>query len=295
MVSLHLKRFSQTDEQQRSSLTAGLNLHMQTATTKVHLRSSRFPAGLSVSWVGRSLPEWSSAHRCWWCPTTGACCSAADTGTAAFASLSWGKGSWWAGSAGTSVSSSLLRVGSLSHLLSAWLMFVLCFTDVVTCLALDLCGIYLISGSRDTSCIVWQVLQQVNLFLFKRRGWSALLKIDTFHMKICFIVLQGGFSSGLSPRPVQVLSGHDQEVTCVAISTELDMAVSGSKVRDVTNACGPVLNRNPVLLCRQTKMVIFLLRVNIISSSTKNDLHQSLKFLRSSVLQLWAFARVKKC
>ncbi|XP_040021146.2 neurobeachin-like protein 2 isoform X1 [Gasterosteus aculeatus] len=71
--------------------------------------------------------------------------------------------------------------------------------DVVTCLALDLCGIYLISGSRDTSCMVWQVLQQ------------------------------GGFSSGLSPRPVQVLCGHDQEVTCVAISTELDMAVSGSK------------------------------------------------------------------
>ncbi|KAL0985478.1 hypothetical protein UPYG_G00157390 [Umbra pygmaea] len=71
--------------------------------------------------------------------------------------------------------------------------------DVVTCLALDLCGIYLISGSRDTSCMVWQVLQQ------------------------------GGFSSGLSPRPVQVLCGHDEEVTCVAISTELDMAVSGSK------------------------------------------------------------------
>ncbi|XP_058503253.1 neurobeachin-like protein 2 isoform X2 [Solea solea] len=71
--------------------------------------------------------------------------------------------------------------------------------DIITCLALDLCGIYLISGSRDTSCIVWQVLQQ------------------------------GGFSSGLSPRPVQVLCGHDQEVTCVAISTELDMAVSGSK------------------------------------------------------------------
>ncbi|KAG9337759.1 hypothetical protein JZ751_028257 [Albula glossodonta] len=58
--------------------------------------------------------------------------------------------------------------------------------DVVTCLALDLCGIYLISGSRDTTCIVWQVIQQV-------------------------------------------LCGHDQEVTCVAISTELDMAVSGSK------------------------------------------------------------------
>uniref|UniRef100_A0A8C3S4Y9 Neurobeachin-like protein 2 n=1 Tax=Chelydra serpentina TaxID=8475 RepID=A0A8C3S4Y9_CHESE len=71
--------------------------------------------------------------------------------------------------------------------------------DVVTCLALDLCGIYLISGSRDTTCMVWQVLQQ------------------------------GGFSSSLAPKPVQVLYGHDAEVTCVAISTELDMAVSGSK------------------------------------------------------------------
>ncbi|KAM4688208.1 neurobeachin-like protein 2 [Discoglossus pictus] len=71
--------------------------------------------------------------------------------------------------------------------------------DVVTCLALDVCGIYLISGSRDTTCMVWQVLQQ------------------------------GGFSCGLSPKPVQVLYGHDDEVTCVAISTELDMAVSGSK------------------------------------------------------------------
>ncbi|XP_065523059.1 neurobeachin-like protein 2 isoform X4 [Lathamus discolor] len=71
--------------------------------------------------------------------------------------------------------------------------------DVVTCLALDLCGIYLISGSRDTTCMVWQVLQQ------------------------------GGFSSGLAPKPVQVLYGHDAEVTCVAISTELDMAASGSK------------------------------------------------------------------
>ena len=39
--------------------------------------------------------------------------------------------------------------------------FPLGVTDVVTCLALDLCGIYLISGSRDTTCMVWQVLQQV--------------------------------------------------------------------------------------------------------------------------------------
>uniref|UniRef100_A0A4W3GZA4 Neurobeachin-like protein 2 n=2 Tax=Callorhinchus milii TaxID=7868 RepID=A0A4W3GZA4_CALMI len=71
--------------------------------------------------------------------------------------------------------------------------------DIVTCLALDLCDIYLISGSRDTTCMVWQIIQQ------------------------------GGFAYGLAPKPFQVLYGHDDEVTCVAISTELDMAVSGSK------------------------------------------------------------------
>ncbi|XP_075403354.1 neurobeachin-like protein 2 isoform X1 [Tenrec ecaudatus] len=71
--------------------------------------------------------------------------------------------------------------------------------DVVTCLALDTCGIYLISGSRDATCMVWRLLQQ------------------------------GGLSVGLAPKPVQVLYGHEAAVSCVAISTELDMAVSGSE------------------------------------------------------------------
>ena len=29
-----------------------------------------------------------------------------------------------------------------------------------------------------------------------------------------------------------MLHGHDSEITCVAIATELDIAVSGAKVRD---------------------------------------------------------------
>ncbi|KAG7265442.1 hypothetical protein CRUP_002251 [Coryphaenoides rupestris] len=72
--------------------------------------------------------------------------------------------------------------------------------DIVTCLATDHCGIHLMSGSRDTTCMVWQVLQQ-----------------------------QGGAPAGLCPKPVQVLYGHTDEVLCVSISTELDMAVSGSR------------------------------------------------------------------
>uniref|UniRef100_A0A8C2D486 Neurobeachin-like protein 2 n=1 Tax=Cyprinus carpio TaxID=7962 RepID=A0A8C2D486_CYPCA len=71
--------------------------------------------------------------------------------------------------------------------------------DIVTCLATDHFGIHLISGSRDTTCMVWQVLQQ------------------------------GGVPVGLSHKPVQVLYGHTDEVVSVSISTELDMAVSGSR------------------------------------------------------------------
>ncbi|KAJ4920566.1 hypothetical protein JOQ06_022127 [Pogonophryne albipinna] len=71
--------------------------------------------------------------------------------------------------------------------------------DIVTCLSTDHCGIHLISGSRDTTCMVWQVLQQ------------------------------GGAPVGLNPKPVQVLYGHTDEVLSVSISTELDMAVSGSR------------------------------------------------------------------
>ncbi|XP_065200473.1 neurobeachin-like protein 1 isoform X2 [Planococcus citri] len=68
-------------------------------------------------------------------------------------------------------------------------------TDLVTCLAIDSCGWYLISGSKDCTAVVWD--------------------INTIHLSI--------------PKPYQLLHGHDEPITCVAISTELDMAVSGSQ------------------------------------------------------------------
>nr|CAB3264213.1 neurobeachin-like protein 1 [Phallusia mammillata] len=71
--------------------------------------------------------------------------------------------------------------------------------DVVTCLALDHTGGYLISGSYDTTCIVW--------------------KIST----------QGGITGSLSAHLVHILYGHDDVVTCVVINTELDVALSSSK------------------------------------------------------------------
>uniref|UniRef100_H3B2H2 Neurobeachin-like protein 2 n=1 Tax=Latimeria chalumnae TaxID=7897 RepID=H3B2H2_LATCH len=72
--------------------------------------------------------------------------------------------------------------------------------DIVTCLATDYCGIHLITGSRDTTCMVWQILHQ-----------------------------QGGVPVGLAPKPLQILYGHSDEVTSVTISTELDMAISGAR------------------------------------------------------------------
>jgi WD domain, G-beta repeat. len=76
-------------------------------------------------------------------------------------------------------------------------------TDLVTCVALDQCGSFLITGSRDTTCVVWDV---------SHLGTSSS---SVVHM---------------TPRPVQTLYGHDKAVTCVGIMTELDMAVSGSLV-----------------------------------------------------------------
>lgn len=65
--------------------------------------------------------------------------------------------------------------------------------DIVTCLALDEGGSQLITGSRDTTCIVWDVSSQ-----------------------------------GPHLKSVQVLYGHDKPVSCVGLSTSLDLAASGS-------------------------------------------------------------------
>ena len=41
--------------------------------------------------------------------------------------------------------------------------FYICFLrlDVVTCVALDYCGSHLVTGSRDTTCMIWEVTYQV--------------------------------------------------------------------------------------------------------------------------------------
>jgi hypothetical protein len=73
-------------------------------------------------------------------------------------------------------------------------------TDVVSCLALTRDGGTLVTGSRDTTLMVWAV------------GSSA----------------RGG-PPQLSEKPRHVLHGHDDEVTCVVVSAEVNTVLSGSR------------------------------------------------------------------
>jgi len=65
-------------------------------------------------------------------------------------------------------------------------------------LAIDYTGSFLVSGSYDNTCIIWQVIQDF------------------------------GISVNLDPTPWHILYGHTSAVTSVDISLEFDMVISGS-------------------------------------------------------------------
>ena len=76
------------------------------------------------------------------------------------------------------------------------------------------------SGSKDTTSIIWEIFP----------GHSPTMA--TLHSTGSSTSGSGsGSSTGdhPNPRPIQVLSGHDKSISCVALSTELDMDVSGSE------------------------------------------------------------------
>jgi WD40 repeat protein len=70
--------------------------------------------------------------------------------------------------------------------------------DVVTCLSIDYTGSLIVSGSMDTTCMIWQVVHEY------------------------------GLSVNLDPTPMHILYGHTDCVTSVDISNELDLVVSAS-------------------------------------------------------------------
>ncbi|CAF4138084.1 unnamed protein product, partial [Rotaria sp. Silwood2] len=79
-------------------------------------------------------------------------------------------------------------------------------TDIITCLTLDSTGYILVTGSRDTTCVIWNISLNDNHHLNNPNDQES--------------------SSFLSPDIT--LYGHTSEVTCICVSTELDLVVSGS-------------------------------------------------------------------
>lgn len=84
----------------------------------------------------------------------------------------------------------------------------------MTCLALDNCGSYLITGSKDCTSIIWSI-NHSNL-------GTNVATITANNSKNYTL------NPSLEPKPVHSLYGHDKPISCVAIMTELDLAVSGS-------------------------------------------------------------------
>jgi len=66
---------------------------------------------------------------------------------------------------------------------------------------------------------------------------------------------------GLAPKPLQILYGHTDEVSSVGISTELDMAVSGSRVSIL------ILLLSLPLLCSNRRAFLKLINTKNVTSS----------------------------
>jgi hypothetical protein len=92
--------------------------------------------------------------------------------------------------------------------------------DIVTCMDIAESGDILVTGSKDTTVMVWQVGDRAAIVLANAPAGTAL-------------VSSSSTSAGIEPyiveRPLHILYGHDDEVTCVAVNTDLDIVVSGSK------------------------------------------------------------------
>ena len=95
--------------------------------------------------------------------------------------------------------------------------------DIVTCMAISEMGDHVVTGSKDATVIVWQNHEFID------KGSEA--KADEPHGK----QHAGGARSThhgellLCDRPKHVLYGHDDEVTCVLVSTNYDVVASGSR------------------------------------------------------------------
>ena len=79
--------------------------------------------------------------------------------------------------------------------------------DIVTCIAAGTDSRTIVSGSRDTTLVIWDAVPPSKSSKPKQKGAVSLVVRD---------------------RPRHVLYGHSDAVVCLAVCTQLDMVVSAS-------------------------------------------------------------------
>lgn len=95
---------------------------------------------------------------------------------------------------------------------------------IITCVSLDNCGSYIVTGSMDCTCIVWSLNNS------NTNSTSATISPNHLAGHNAIGHSQTNTNNSMTPQPINTLYGHEKPVTCVAIFTELDMVVSGSEV-----------------------------------------------------------------
>lgn len=128
--------------------------------------------------------------------------------------------------------------------------------DVITCLATDSCGMYLVTGSRDCTSVVWSI-SNTNL----TQNSLGILTQSPDGPNI----LPMSANNAFAPQPQKTLHGHDQAVTSVALRTDLDLVVSGSLDGHVNLYCiesGQLIRRLSPVGCTGAKIEVSFVTVN---------------------------------
>lgn len=98
--------------------------------------------------------------------------------------------------------------------------------DIVTCMAMSEVGDFIVTGSKDTTVGVWQVADAV-VDMASHPTYAAMPNGAAAAAATVAAAASG--SLYLLNQPMHVLYGHDDEVTCVSVRSDLDVVLSGSR------------------------------------------------------------------
>jgi len=147
--------------------------------------------------------------------------------------------------------------------------------DVVTCIAVSDCGRYVVTGSKDTTVVVWEIHghhQPQWAATHTSHGHSAMASASM--LVGASFSMAGGFqavrdAAPLNPEPSHVLLGHDDAITCVAVNSSLDMVASSSMDGTViTHALSSGVYLRSI--CRDVGLVPFAQTSMSLSSETED-------------------------